>query len=73
MELKIIGNYEFGAISKSDNTKLALGFKTLEEAQNHVDNMNKELENFNESKWSMKFWKQKPEEWIVVHKKTRCS
>lgn len=66
--MKIIGNYEFGAISPTDNTKLALGFKTLEEAQNHVQNMNKQLENFDESKWNMTFWKQKPEEWIIILK-----
>jgi hypothetical protein len=47
---------------------LALGFKTLEEAQYHAENMNKELETFDESKWNMLFWKQKPEEWVVINR-----
>lgn len=41
---------------------------TIEESQYHAENMNKELENFDESKWNMLFWKQKPEEWVVINR-----
>lgn len=53
---KIIGNYEFGALSTSDKTKLAMGFETEELAIKHIQNMNKEIETFETDKiWNKLF------------------
>ena len=64
---KIAGNvlYPFGSISPSDPSKLALGYDTAKEAQEHADIMNKSLNNFEPTEWNMNYWKIKPEPWIV--------
>lgn len=60
-------NYEFVAISPSDpnGEKGGLGYHTRKAALKHVDDMNKLLETYPNKPWNTKFWKTKPEPWVV--------
>ena len=59
--------YRFWVHSPSDpHPDPGLGYHTLEQAEAFAAHMNHELENFNESKWNMVYWKKKPEPFIVT-------
>lgn len=62
-------NYQFGAISKSDPSKIPLGYDTLEKAQAHCDLMNSIRMTWDANEnglWNKEYWKNQPEEWIVI-------
>lgn len=63
--------YKWGARSPSDPNSSAMGFATKEAAQRHCDNMNADIELYDENpsdraNWNKDYWKTKPEPWAVV-------
>lgn len=62
--VKIIGNYQFGSMSPSDPSKLALGFHSKDDAIAHAESMNRLRDNPG-TLWNLDYWKSHPEIWEV--------
>lgn len=54
--------------SDPNGTNGGLTFKSIESATNHLNNMNRLLEEYDTNPvWNKDFWKDKPQQWIIVN------
>lgn len=62
-------NYPFGSISLSDPNKIALGYKTKKEADEHTNKMNAiRLQFDSDTSWNKPYWEDKqPENGLLLN------